>query len=105
MKKMSVIVITKDNFTQEVLEANVPVLVDFYAEWCGPCQMMKPVLHELAEENPQIKVCKVDVDENMELAVQFGVQSIPFFAAFKQGKLVQKTIGVQSKEELLALLA
>ena len=79
------VVLTKENFEQEVLKADKPVLVDFWAEWCGPCQMMLPVIEELAKEQTEIKVCKVNVDEQMELARQYRVMSIPTFLVFKNG--------------------
>ena len=101
---MGAIVLTKENFKQEVLEAKVPVLVDFWATWCGPCQMMGPVVEELAQENPDVKVCKVNVDEEMELAREYRVMSIPTFLVFKNGEVTGRTLGVQQKEELLELL-
>ena len=101
---MGAIVLTIENFKQEVLEAQVPVLVDFWATWCGPCQMMGPVVEELAQENPDVKVCKVNVDEEMELAREYRVMSIPTFLVFKNGEVTGRTLGVQQKEELLELL-
>ena len=101
---MGAIVLTKENFKQEVLEAQVPVLVDFWATWCGPCQMMGPVVEELAQENPDVKVCKVNVDEEMELAREYRVMSIPTFLVFKNGEVTGRTLGVQQKEELLEML-
>lgn len=101
---MGAIVLNKENFKQEVLEAQVPVLVDFWATWCGPCQMMGPVVEELAQENPDVKVCKVNVDEEMELAREYRVMSIPTFLVFKNGEVTGRTLGVQQKEELLELL-
>lgn len=96
--------ITKENFEAEVLKSDKPVLVDFWATWCGPCQMLGPVVAELAEEHPEYKICKVNVDEQMELANQFGVMSIPFVAIFKNGELVKSSVGFQSKENLLDML-
>lgn len=101
---MGAVVLTKDNFRQEVMEAKAPVLVDFWATWCGPCQMMGPVVEELAQENPDVKVCKVNVDEQMELAREYRVMSIPTFLAFKNGEVTGRTLGVQQKEELLELV-
>lgn len=101
---MGAIVLNKENFKQEVLEAKVPVLVDFWATWCGPCQMMGPVVEELAQENPDVKVCKVNVDEEMELAREYRVMSIPTFLVFKNGEVTGRTLGVQQKEELLEML-
>lgn len=87
------VVLTKENFEQEVLKADKPVLVDFWAEWCGPCQMMLPVIEELAKEQTEIKVCKVNVDEQMELARQYRVMSIPTFLVFKNGEIIAQTLG------------
>lgn len=93
--------ITEKNFKEEVLQANLPVLVDFYADWCGPCQMLKPVLEEIAMESNTIKIVKVNVDESPELASEFGIYSIPTLIVFKQGKAVDKFVGFQSKENIL----
>ena len=91
---------TTDNFETEVLNAEKPVLVDFWAVWCGPCQMMAPILHELEEEVPDVQIGKVNVDEQMELARQFRVVSIPTLIVFKNGQEVKRMVGVTSKEEL-----
>lgn len=96
--------ITKDTFQKEVLESDKPVIVDFWASWCGPCRMLGPVVEELAEEHPEIKVCKVNVDDEPDLAQQFNIMSIPFVASFKGGQLYKSSVGVQPKESLLALL-
>ena len=96
--------ITSANFKSEVLESDKPVIVDFWATWCGPCRMLAPVVEELAEEHPEIKVCKVNVDDEPDLAQQYGVMSIPFVASFKGGQLHKSSVGVQPKESLLALL-
>ncbi len=101
---MAELTITKDNFQKEVLESDKPVIVDFWATWCGPCRMLGPVISELAEEHPEIKVCKVNVDDEQELAEQFGVMSIPFVASFEGCQLHKSSVGVQPKESLLALL-
>ena len=101
---MAELTITNNNFKSEVLESEKPVLVDFWAPWCGPCRMLGPVISEIAEENPQIKVCKVNVDDEPDLANQFGVMSIPFVASFKAGQLHKSSVGVQPKEALLSLL-
>lgn len=101
---MAVITITKDNFKEEVLEADKPVLVDFWASWCGPCRMVGPIVDEIAKENDDIKVGKVNVDEQPDLAQQFGVMSIPTLLVFKGGKMVNQSIGARPKEALLALI-
>ena len=102
---MAEITITKENFEQEVLKSDIPVLVDFWAVWCGPCQMVAPTLAEIAEEKEGVlKVGKVNVDEQPELARQFGIMSIPTMIVFKGGEPAAKTVGVQSKEDILKLL-
>ena len=101
---MSVLNITKENFDAQVLQSAKPVLVDFWAPWCGPCRMVSPIVDEIAGERPDITVGKVNVDEQPELAMQFGVMSIPTLLVFKEGKLAQKAVGARPKEELLALL-
>ncbi|MCR5791641.1 MAG: thioredoxin [Lachnospiraceae bacterium] len=101
---MAVTVITKDNFEQEVLKESKTVLIDFWADWCGPCKMLSPVVDEIAEENDAIKVCKVNVDDNQELAAQFQIMSIPTLVVMKDGKVVNQSIGVQPKEAILSML-
>ena len=98
------VAVTKENFEQEVLKSDRPVLVDFWAGWCGPCKMLGPILEQVSDEYPAYKVCKVDVDEQQELAAQFGVMSIPTVIAFKDGKKVNQSIGVVPKDKLLDLL-
>lgn len=102
---MSVLELTMENFEQEVLQSDKPVLIDFWATWCGPCRMMGPVVDEFAEEHPEIKVGKVNVDEQMQLAGAFGIESIPTLVAIKDGKAVGTVVGVRPKEDLLALFA
>ncbi|MBQ3284787.1 MAG: thioredoxin [Ruminococcus sp.] len=97
---MSEIVITGANFETEVLNSDKPVLLDFWASWCGPCRMQGPILSEFAEKHPEIKVGKVNVDEEQALAMSYGVMSIPMLAVFKGGKLVNQAVGVQSIEAL-----
>jgi thioredoxin 1 len=102
---MATIKITKDNFEAEVLQAEKPVLVDFWAVWCGPCQMVGPVLEEISEERDDLIVGKVNVDEEQELAAQFGVMSIPTMILFKGGEAAGKLVGAMPKEEILKILA
>ena len=102
---MSVINLTTENFEEEVLNAKEPVLVDFWATWCGPCQTMGPVVDELAQELTDVKVGKVNVDEQMVLAREYKVMSIPTFLVFKDGKVAERTLGVQEKSELEQLLS
>ena len=98
------VTITKENFENEVLKSEIPVLLDFFATWCGPCKMLSPILEEIAKENAgKIKVCKVDVDEEAELATAFRVQSIPTLVAFKDGKAINMAVGYRKKEDLLAM--
>ena len=102
---MAEIVITKDNFEAEVLKSEIPVILDFWATWCGPCRMIAPTLAEIAEENAgKIKVGKVNVDEQMELAVQFGITAIPTLIVFRDGQKVNQAMGVMPKSEILALV-
>ncbi len=101
---MAVVKLTTGNFDQEVMNADQPVLVDFYADWCGPCKMMGPVVEEVAQENPDVKVCKINIDENMEIAQRYGVMSIPTFIAFKSGEMAGKQIGAVPKGALLDLV-
>ena len=100
---MAVVTITLENFENEVIKSDKPVLVDFWAPWCGPCRMLSPVVDEIAEENSNIKVGKVNVDEQEELAVRFGIMSIPTLIVFKNGEAVKKTMGVQPKAAILGL--
>ena len=102
---MSVTELNKDNFEKEVMEANVPVLIDFWASWCGPCRMMSPVIDKIAEEmGDKLKVCKVNVDENHELAEKYEIMTIPAFIVIKDGAEAGRTIGVQPKEDILKLI-
>lgn len=101
---MSELTITKANFEEEVLKSQKPVLVDFWASWCGPCKMLAPVIEQIAEENESFKVGKVNVDEQQELASLFHVASIPTLIVFKDGKAVSSSVGVKSKDSILAML-
>lgn len=101
---MSVIDVKTAGFEAEVLKSDKTVLVDFWAVWCGPCRMLSPVVDQVAEENPNIKVCKVNVDEEQQLAIKYGVMSIPTLLVFKGGELVNLSVGVIPKEEVLNLI-
>ena len=97
------ITVTKDTFEREVLQAEQTVLLDFFATWCGPCKMIAPIVRQIADEG-KAKVCKIDVDEEPELAIRFGVDSIPTLLVFRDGALVNRAIGYRSKDQLEALL-
>ena len=101
---MSVVHITKDNFQSVVLESDKKVLLDFWATWCGPCKMIAPIVEQIAEERSDIVVGKIDVDTQMELAVQFGIVSIPTLVVMEKGQIVEKSVGYQPREEILKLL-
>ncbi len=101
---MSVHTITKENFDELVLQAEKPILVDFWAEWCGPCRMVSPLVDEIAEERDDVLVGKINVDAQGELAMRFGVMSIPTLLVFKGGEIVNKAVGARPKAELLQLL-
>lgn len=101
---MSVIKITSQNYNEEVMESKSPVIIDFWASWCGPCKMMSPIIDEIAENNPHIKVGKVNVDEEQQLALQFNIMSIPTIVVIQNGKVVGTSIGVTPKEEILKMI-
>ena len=101
---MAEITLNTTNFEKEVLESDIPVLVDFWAGWCGPCKMLSPIVDEIAEECKDVKVCKVNVDEEQALASKFGVMSIPTLILFKNGNIVNKVIGVQPKATILEMI-
>ena len=101
---MSVIEINKNNFAKEVLDSSKPVLMDFWATWCGPCRMIAPTVHEVAEEHPEIKVVKVNVDEEPELARDFGIVSIPTLVAVKDGQVAGTSVGLVEKRRILSLM-
>ena len=100
---MSALNINKNNFVEEVINSEKPVLVDFWASWCGPCRMVVPIVEQIAEEYPEYKVVKINVDEEQELAAQFGVMSIPSLMIFKNGEVVNKSVGAKNKKQILAM--
>lgn len=101
---MSVIKLNENNFSSEILNAKGVALVDFYADWCGPCKMVSPLVDEIAKENPDIVVGKVNIDESSSLAMRYGVVSIPTLVAFKDGKEVERIVGYRPKEDILDIL-
>ena len=101
---MAALKITKDNFQAEVLEAKGTVLVDFWASWCGPCKMIGPIIDQIADERSDVKVCKINVDDEQELAVQFKVMSSPTLMVFRDGKVVNQSLGAKPKAAILAML-
>ena len=101
---MSAIKVSKNNFNEEVLRSDRPVLLDFWASWCGPCRMVGPILDEIAEEREDIKVCKINVDEEPELASEYQIMSIPSLMVLKDGKIVNRSVGAKPKAQILAML-
>lgn len=101
---MNEVELTEENFEAQVVKSDRPVLIDFWAAWCGPCQMLAPVIKQIAEEHPEIKVCKCNVDEQMALAKKFGVLSIPFVVVFKNGTMTKSSVGYMPKEDILNML-
>ncbi len=101
---MSAIHITRDNFQEEVMGSDKPVLLDFWAGWCGPCRMVSPIIDEIAREHPELKVGKVNVDEQEELAARFGVMSIPSLFVIKDGEVTNRSVGTQPKQQILAMV-
>lgn len=102
--KMSAVKIDLNNFQAEVMECDKPVILDFWAPWCGPCRMVGPIMDEIADENPDIKVGKINVDEEQELAQKFGVMSIPSLFVIKDGKVVEQSVGAKPKSQILAMV-
>ena len=101
---MKVLHVNKDNFHNEVLNSEKPVLLDFFASWCGPCRMVGPILDEIAEEREDIKVCKVDIDEQPELASRYRIMSVPTLMVLKEGRIVEQSIGARPKHQILAMV-
>ena len=101
---MSVLSVNKNSFAQEVIDSDKTVLVDFWASWCGPCRMLSPIVDEIAAEHPEIKVCKVNVDDEPELAQSFQIMSIPSLMVFKEGKVVANSVGLRPKAEIEAMI-
>jgi thioredoxin 1 len=101
---MSIIKITKENFESEVMHSDKPVLLEFFATWCGPCRMIGPILEEIAQENESIKVAKIDVDQDPELAMRFKVSSIPLLVVVQDGKVINQSLGAKPKDQILKLL-
>ena len=101
---MSAVYINRNNFKEEVLSSDKPVLLDFWAPWCGPCRMLSPIVEDIAQNHPEVKVAKVNVDDENELAAQFGVMSIPTLVVMKNGEIVNRAVGLRSKNAILAML-
>ncbi len=101
---MAALKITKENFQTEVMEAKETVLIDFWASWCGPCKMIGPIIDQIADERKDVKVCKINVDDEQELAVKFKVMSIPTLMVFKDGKVVNQSLGAKPKAAILSML-
>ena len=101
---MAIMHVTKNNFQEEVIQSDRPVLLDFWANWCGPCRMVGPVMEEIARERPDVKVGKIDVDEQRELAAAFQIMSIPTLVVMQDGKVTQQVVGLRPKEQILAML-
>lgn len=101
---MSVIKVNKNNFNEEVLRSERTVLLDFWAGWCGPCRMVGPIIDEIAEEREDIKVCKINIDEEPELASEFQIMSIPSLMVMKDGKIINRSVGAKPKAQILAML-
>ena len=101
---MAIVKITAENFEEKVLKSEKPVLLDFYADWCGPCQMVAPTLEKISKEHPEIVVGKINVDEQMPLAMQFGIDSIPALYVMKEGKVANKSVGLKTEEMILKMI-
>lgn len=103
-ENMNVLEVTSESFEKEILKSEKPVLVDFYADWCGPCKMLSPIVDQVAEENGDIKVCRINIDKAEDLAIQYGIMSIPTLVVIKEGEEVSRNVGVIGKSEILEML-
>ena len=101
---MPALFINNDNFQKEVMESEKPVLLDFWASWCGPCKSLSPIIDEIADENPNVKICKINIDEERELAEQFNIMSVPTLLVIKDGKVVSQTVGLKPKNQIISML-
>ncbi len=101
---MEALIINKNNFQKEILESDRTALLDFWADWCGPCKSLSPIIDEIAAENSKIKVCKINIDEEQELATQFNIMSIPTLLVIKGGKVVNQSVGLKTKKQILEML-
>lgn len=103
-ENMSVLDVTSNNFEEEVLKSDKPVLIDFYADWCGPCKMLSPIVDEVANENDDVKVCRINIDNEQDLAVEYGIMSIPTLVVIKNGEETNRSVGVIEKDEILEMI-